>query len=179
MRDTFRDVRSTIDVIRESVSASSSSPARASAPTTNAEIEEVIRAFVSALPGAYEIVVPGQHSGGISHQRLLAVLAKQGRDFLQSTVQLIQAVRLALRRAFIGTGKLPGKTQLQKVAGNAILDHVERRFEKGNGDIRVEALTPRYRAWKVKSGRGSQPIGVLTGELRAQYSRKAKVEWLR
>lgn len=177
-RDMFRDVRSTIDAVRESISAPSS-PAARPRPTTNAEIEEVIRAFVSALPGAYRIVVPGQHSGGISHQELLGVLAKQGRDFLQSTVQLIQAVRAALRREFLGTGALPAKTRLQKVAGLAILEHVERRFEKGNGDIRVEALSPRYRAFKVKSGRGAQPIGVFTGELRAQYSRKAKIEWLR
>lgn len=171
MRDTFRDVAKTLAGIRAGAGGS------ATRPPSAAEIDDVIRAFIADLPRSFSIVVPGDHSGGISYNRLLLVLAEQGRDFLQTTVQLIQAVRGALRREFAGARSLPTRGEMRRVAGPVMLEHVEKRFERGNGDIRVTPLTPAYRARKAAMGRGGQPIGVASGELRAAFSRRAEIRW--
>lgn len=122
--------------------------------------------------------VPGEHKGGISHEGLIDVLASQGREFLANTVQLSLSVSAALRRRWLGASTLPTLDQLRDTAEPALLDHVERRFSPGNGDIRVTPLTARYAARKRAQGRGSQPIGVASGELRRALSRDAYVEWL-
>jgi len=145
--------------------------------TRSDTIGEVIRDFVERLPRSYRVTVPGMHTGGISHDGLLLSLASGGRDFLASTVQLIQAVRRALTQAFTAQKILPTIKQLQDVAGTAILAHIEKRFGRGNGDVLMEPLTPAYQMQKARKGRGMQPIGVATGELRAAFQR-AEVKWL-
>lgn len=180
MRDTFRETRSVLAAIGASVSESASSAPRGRA--TNAEINAAIDAFVRVYvrSDAWEIVVPGNHSGGVSYQQLFAFQAAQGRDFLQSTVQLYQAVRIALAREFVGGGVVPSTDQQKKVAAVALLDHVELRLSKrGNADIKVTPLSAAYAAWKRRMGRGSYPIGVNTGETRAAFSRKAMLRWLK
>lgn len=178
MRDAFVAARAVVDAVRKEAAASPRAQARAS----NAEIERAINAFIRVFirSDAWAVIVPGDHTGGISHQALLAVLASQGRDFLQSTVQLYQAVQIALRREWMGSGRLPSVLQLKATAEPALLDHVELRFSKrGNADISVTPLTQRYAAQKRALGRGSQPIGVASGELRRAVSRNAKVKWLK
>lgn len=177
MRDTFREATRIVEAVRESIAAA---PARAVERVTNADIERALIAFVREYvrADAWEVIVPGDHTGGISHQGLLAVLASQGRDFLQSTVQLYQAVNVALRREYMGGGKLPSLDALKKIAGPALLDHIELRLSKrGNADIRTTPLTAEYAARKRRLGRGSQPIGVASGELRRAFSRNAKIRW--
>lgn len=177
MRDTFREATRIVEAVRESIAAA---PARAAERVTNAEIERALIAFVREYvrTDAWEVIVPGDHTGGISHQGLLAVLASQGRDFLQSTVQLYQAVNVALRREYMGTGALPSLAALKRTAEPALLDHIELRLSKrGNADIRVTPLTAEYAARKRRLGRGAQPIGVASGELRRAFSRNAKIRW--
>lgn len=149
-------------------------------PATREAIDAAIAAFVRELtrPGVWRVRVPGTHSGGITHQGLLAVLASQGRDFLQPTIQLKQEVNSALRRQWISSGRVPSRTDLKNSAAPIILEVVETRFERGNGDVLVEPLTPRYAVQKRRLGRGNQPIGVASGELRRAVSRDAYVEWL-
>lgn len=176
MRDAFVAARAVVDAVRKDVAASPRAQARAS----NAEIERAINAFVRVFirSDAWSVVVPGEHSGGISNQGLLAVLASQGRDFLQSTVQLYQAVQIALRREWMGGGVVPSEAQMKRTSEPALLDHIELRLSKrGNADIVAEPLTARYAARKRALGRGSQPIGVASGELRRALSRNAKVKW--
>lgn len=180
MRDTFRDVARVLADVSPDTGASSAR-ARPKPPSAS-EIDAVIRAFVREYirSDAWEIIVPGEHTGGISHQGLLAVLASQGRDFLQSTVQLFQAVSIALRREFMGAQSLPTIDKLKRASEPALLDHIELRLSKrGNADIMATPLTPAYAALKRRLGRGSQPIGVASGELRRAISRNAKVRWKR
>ena len=159
-----------------------STPARSarSEPVTRRAIEAVIVAFTREVvrPGRWRVRVPGTHSGGIDHEGLLDVLASQGREFLQNTVQLALAVSAALRRRWLGSSRMPTLEELRATAEPALLDVVEQRFSPGNGDIRVTALTSRYAAQKRARGRGSQPVGVASGELRRAVSRDAYVEWL-
>lgn len=179
LRDAFRDASR---VVQNVVAGAQSSATSNRARVSNAEIDAAIVAFVREYvrADAWSVIVPGEHTGGISHQSLLAVLASQGRDFLQSTVQLYQAVQIALRREWMGSGRLPTVLQLKATAEPALLDHVELRFSKrGNADISVTPLTQRYAAHKRAIGRGSQPIGVASGELRRAVSRNAKVKWLK
>jgi len=142
----------------------------------------VLTAFVRECvrSDAWEILVPGQHTGGITHQGLLAVLASQGRDLLQPTVQLYLAVSVALRRVFLGGGSLPSVDAMKRASAPALLDHVELRFSKrGNADVMLEPLSAAYAARKRALGRASQPIGVASGELRRAFSRDARVVWKR
>jgi hypothetical protein len=152
-------------------------PSAAAKPSA-AVVEAAIRRFVADLPRAFTITVPGSHAGGISHNDLLKALAQGGRDFLAQTIQLAQAVKLALTREFMPPRTMPTTQQLQTVAAVAILDHIEKRFSRGNGDLIMQPLTPDYRIQKARKGRSGQPIGVATGELRAAFSRSAKVRWL-
>lgn len=165
----FDETRALLDSVDTSRSAGKTSPAA---------IEAAIRQFVAKLPTAFEITVPGMHSGGISHAELLRILAESGRDFLAQTIQLSQAVKLSLMRAFASSNTMPTLSQLQNTASVAILDHVEKRFNRGNGDVIMQPLTADYRTQKARKGRAAQPIGVATGELRAAFSRSAKVRWL-
>jgi hypothetical protein len=176
-RDDSSPARSVVrEVLRDSTPARS---ARAE-PVSRREIEATLVAFVREVvkPGRWRVRVPGTHSGGIDHEGLLDVLASQGREFLQNTVQLALAVSAALRRRWLGSSRMPTLEELRATAEPALLDVVEQRFSPGNGDIRVTALTPRYAAQKRARGRGSQPVGVASGELRRAVSRDAYVEWL-
>lgn len=181
LRDSFKDARAIVQAVRDATAASASAP-RAAARASRAEIEAALSAFVREYlrADAWRIAVPGEHTGGISHQSLLGVLASQGRDFLQSTVQLYQAVTIALRREFIGGDRVPTVEQMKRAAEAPLLDHVELRFSKrGNADIATTPLTAEYAARKRRLGRGAQPIGVASGELRRAFSRNAKVKWLK
>lgn len=181
LRDAFREARSIVADLAGSTATSAAS-SRAPARATRAEIEAALIAFVREYirSDAWTIIVPGEHTGGLSHQELLRVLASQGRDFLQSTVQLYQAVAIALRREFLGGGVVPTTEAMKRASETPLLDHVEMRFSKrGNADISVTTLTPKYAARKRALGRGTQPIGVASGELRRAYSRTAKVKWKR
>lgn len=154
-------------------------PSRAE-PVTARAIETRINAFVREVvkPGRWRVCVPGQHSGGIAYESLFDVLASQGRDFLQNTVQLALAVGIGLRRKRMRADHMPTDAELERDAEPVLLEHVEKRMTKGNGDVRVEPLTAAYAARKRAQGRGSQPIGVASGELRRALSRDAYVEWL-
>ena len=176
-RDDSTGARTIVQaLVRDSTPAR---PTRAE-PVTRRAIEATIVAFTREVvkPGRWRVRVPGEHTGGISHEDLLDVLASQGREFLSNTVQLALAVSAALRRRWLGSSTMPTLEQLRETAEPALLDHVERRFERGNGDIAVTPLTPRYAALKRARGRGAQPIGVASGELRRAVSRDAYVEWL-
>lgn len=162
----------------QSIVREATSPARPQ-PVTRAAIEAALTAFVREVirPGAWHVRVPGLHTGGIAHDQLIEVLAAQGRDFFANTVQLALAVSTALRREWLGAGRLPSRDELRQTAEPALLDHVEKRFERGNGDVLMQPLTRRYAARKRALGRGTQPIGVASGELRRAVSRDAYVEW--
>lgn len=152
------------------------------APPTRAEVDRVVTAFVREYirSTAWEVIVPGEHDGGITHQDLFGVLASQGRDFFQPTVQLFQAVQRALRDEFYGASALPSIAALKSASEPALLEHIELRLSKrGNADVMMQPLTPAYAARKRRLGRGSQPIGVASGELRRAYSRDARVVWKR
>lgn len=155
-----------------------------SAPTvaTRAEIDRALTAFVREYirADAWEVIVPGEHTGGITHQGLFAVLASQGRDFFQSTVQLFQAVKTALQREFFDGGRVPTVAQMKAAIEVPLLDFIELRMSKrGNADVSMEPLSAGYAALKRKRGQGAQPIGVASGELRRAYSRNAKIRWKR
>jgi len=177
LRDVFKEARAVVASVARTGAAS-----RAETRATRAEIEDALRAFMAShvRSDAWEVIVPGTHTGGITHQGLLAVLASQGRDFLQSTIQLYQAVQKALRAEFLGGGRIPTVTEMKRAVETPLLDHIEERFSKrGNADIKVTPLTAAYAARKRRLGRGNQPIGVASGELRRAYSRTAKVKWKR
>jgi len=147
---------------------------------TRRAIEERLVAFVREVvkPGRWRVHVPGTHSGGITYEGLLDVLASQDRDFLTNTVQLSLAVSVALRREWLSSQRMPTTRELERSAERPLLDVVEARFSPGNGDIRVARLTVKYEKRKRALGRGGQAIGVSSGELRRAVSRDAYVEWL-
>lgn len=171
----------TRSVVRSALSPEQRSPRRGALPPSRAELERVVLAFVREVvrPGRWRVRVPGRHSrGGIEYDDLLDILASQGRDILANTVQLAQAVRAALLRSLSGARRMPTLEALRKSAEPALLGHVEKRMERGNGDVMMVPLDPDYARRKRAQGRGSQPITVATGETRRALSRDAYVEWL-
>lgn len=176
-RDDSTSARSVVQAVLRGDAPPSAARAE---PVTRRAIEARIIAFVREVvkPGRWRVHVPGVHTGGITYEGLLDVLASQGREFLANTVQLALAVGAALRRKWLGSSTMPTLEQLRETAEPALLDHVEKRFSRGNGDIAVTPLTLRYAALKRARGRGAQPIGVASGELRRAVSRNAYVEWL-
>jgi len=178
MRDTFSETRSVLATIGGILSSDPPRAERVTNAQINADIDGFVRDYVRS--DAWEIVVPGNHSGGISFQRLLAIQAAAGRDLFQSTIQLFQATRKALVREFAGTGARPSIAALKKSAAPAILEHVEQRLSRrGNADVLFEPLKRETLLRKQRAGRGSYPILVNTGETRAAFSRKAQVRWLK
>lgn len=133
--------RSTPTAVDEALS--SDSPRAASA--TRAQIERRIYEWTSAM--RFRLVLDGNHPSGVSYTALLEYLADGGRDFTQPTVQLRQTV------------------------APVILDVIERRFERRNGDIRVQPRSASYVRQLRREGRAGQPVGVRTGALRARISR--------
>jgi hypothetical protein len=175
LNETIAETRRIIDRIAQQYSRAN---VGSSAQVSAAQINAAIVAFVRALPRSFSIVVPGTHDDGLTYDALIGILASQGRDFLLVTVQLTQYVRAQLTRVFAGSKTLPTLAQLRRAAAPAILDHIEERFSKrGNADVLMTPLSRPYAAWKARTGRGGQPIGVLTGDLRAAFSRKAQVKW--
>lgn len=146
---------------------SSDSPRAASA--TRAQIERRIYEWTRAM--RFRLVLDGNHPSGVSYTALLEYLADGGRDFTQPTVQLRQTVARALRERFANRGRMPSDAELERAAAPVILDVIERRFERGNGDIRVQPRSPAYVRQLRREGRASQPVGVRTGALRARISR--------
>lgn len=146
------------------------------APTraTRAQIERRIYEWTSAM--RFRLVLDGSHPSGVSYTSLLEYLADGGRDFTQPTVQLRQAVARALREKLTAAGRMPTESEMERAAAPVILDVIERRFERGNGDIRVEARSAAYMRQLRREGRAGQPIGVRTGALRARISRASARE---
>lgn len=94
----------------------------------------------------------------------LAWLKKGGRDFLQETPALQQAVARYLKanvaRVLTSGGNLRTAETLQ-VAGDAIKAHVLLRFAHGGNDVTLAALSPAYAAYKRAAGLDPR-IGVAT-----------------
>lgn len=139
-------------------------------PATRRQIERRIYEWSSAEM-RFRLVLDGNHPSGVTYGQLLEYLADGGRDFTQPTTQLRQAVALVLRQKLAAKGVLPTDEQLERTAAPVILAVIERRFESGNGDIRVEARSPEYVEQLRREGRAGQPVGVRTGALRARISR--------
>lgn len=136
---------------------------------TRTQIERRIYEWTRSM--RFKLVLNGNHPSGVPYTALLEYLADGGRDFAQPTVQLRQAVARALREKFAGARRMPPDEQLERAAAPVILDVIERRFERGNGDIRVEPRSSPYLKQLRREGRAGQPIGVRTGALRARISR--------
>lgn len=136
---------------------------------TRAQIERRIYEWTREL--RFRLVLDGNHPSGVSYTALLDYLADGGRDFTQPTVQLRQAVARALRERFAGRREMPSNAELERTAAPVILDVIERRFERGGGDIRVEPRSSAYVRQLRREGRAGQPVGVRTGALRARISR--------
>ncbi len=171
LRDVFRDAQAVVDAV--SAAGATARPAR---PPTQAAIDATIATFTRTW--RWRVQVPGTHPSGVTFEQLLTYLEGAGFDFLTETVQLRQAVGRALRGVFRGAPAIPTRSQMQGAAEAPLLEHLERRFEKGNGDVSMPRLQPSTLRAKARKGRAGYPIGVNTGALRAQFSRAATIVWL-
>jgi hypothetical protein len=159
-RDDSTSARSVV----QAALRSDSTPSRARAePVTRREIEARITAFVREVvkPGRWRVHVPGTHTGGITYELLLDVLASQGREFLSNTVQLSLAVSAALRREWLGSDTMPTERELEQTAEQPLLDHVEKRFSPGNGIFRSPrsrlAIARRSAGWGAAGSQSAWP----------------------
>lgn len=151
--------------------ADGATTARAASPR---DVQSAVRRIASAL--RFEVRVPGTHYSGLTYEHLLQILDDQGRPFLDNTRSLRAHVGLVLGLAFEGARQVPTVRELERVASAALLDWIVRRRFGGDSDVRMRALTPRYREAKGKAG-FTGPLGVRTGALRDAVKR-ARVEIL-
>lgn len=148
-------------------------PPRPGRPTrAERSLRQAIRqAIRDAAERPFEIRVPGTHAGGISNQDLFAVLASQGRDFLDANSAMVAHCIRVLDDAFLDGGLVPSERSLRDVLSDAAVDWARGRMDGSRRDVRIRALTYQYAKAKAKAGYGDNPIGVRTGQLFAALER--------
>jgi hypothetical protein len=131
--------------------------------------EEMARAYARTI--RWRLRIPGEHYSGLSNEALLAVRAREGRDFAVETPLL----RANASRALYAEARAWARwseVRADNVWSDAVFDQILARLENGGGEgFAVRPLTPRYAAWKAKHGGAGKPIGVLTGRWRRALTR--------
>lgn len=109
------------------------------------------------------VTLAGQHEGGISNQRLLAVRKREGRDYAHWTVQLKQELQRKSFDHFDAIKRIPSESELATFAAGPARDWLVKRVERGGLDIGIEKLSKTYAARKRRDGYGGKPVGVRKG----------------
>lgn len=136
--------------------------AREQARALKRALGEYFKTFARTL--GYEIVVPGTHTGGITHQALFDLLAARGWDYGAATRRLRDHVRVTLLSEFSDEPVVPLAFEVESVAAGAILEFVAARLDRRITDIDRPALSPQYaRAKRKRFGTGR--AGSASGEL--------------
>lgn len=146
-----------------SAAAPKAKPAKRKPEAPAVNLRPALRAFAQKL--SYTLRLPGAHPSGIAYQKLLAILAEQGRDFLADSRRLREHVAYALLEQFGDDKRPPGPPQLRQIAAAAILEWVLARLEGGQRDVPIKPNDPAYRAWKRRNANYSRP-GMSSGALR-------------
>lgn len=140
-------------------------------------LRDEIRAAIREMTDRpFEIRVPGSHDGGISNQDLFAVLAAQGRDFLDVNRAMMAHCLRVLDEALLAAGDIPTKSDIRERLSDAAVEWALKRMRGEIRDVRVKALTYEYALRKRKDGYGDNPVGVRTGQLFAALER-ARIVW--
>lgn len=129
--------------------------------------------FVKPLVGTLDI--PGTHRSGLSNNEVLAIRAKEGRDFAMVTVQMTQYLRKELAQRFRGIGRMPTVDEVKDLTSKLYVNYIANvRVLHGGGDIILPPLTHAYAKKKRQAGHGGDPIGVFDGKWLAAL-RKARL----
>lgn len=94
-------------------------------------VRQLCEAFVGSV--RWRVVVPGEHSPGVSAQGLLEDLKRRGKDLLSE-----QGVRPKIAAAVLGAfgsgSVVPSRGALNAAAARVILEEVVSRFHHGFGE---------------------------------------------
>ena len=138
-------------------------PSTSAPPTyTQRLLRETITKWIRRVT-SLRVTLAGQHEGGISNQRLLAVRKREGRDYAHWTVQIKQAVQRRCFDHFDAIKRIPSESELATFAAGPARDWLVARVERGGLDIVLEKLTKTYAARKRRDGYGGKPVGVRKG----------------
>lgn len=124
---------------------------------------------------SFVLRVPGTHPGGLSYERLLAILAEQGRDFAADSKRLRAHIATAWLEQFGGATRAPGQAQLKQFAAAAIIEWFVARFDSGLRDVPIKSNDSAYRAWKRRHAAYSAP-GMRSGKLRDRIKNQGNVK---
>jgi hypothetical protein len=144
----------------------------ASARTQQRLHEASLRSVASTLQ--YALRIRGHHSSGISYQKLVGILAAQGRDFAADSRRLRDHVAKGLVEEFADDARAPSRESLKQVAGALILEWVLNRLERNLRDVPIRSNASAYRAWKRKHSKYSAP-GMRSGELRDALAESGRI----
>jgi hypothetical protein len=155
-----------------------STPSRRDAADLRRALARVLSA---ATGGRYrvELDVPGEHYSGLPHNELLAILAKQDRDFAHATTAMRAHVRATVALHFEGAIRLPSTREVDAVMDAAVVEWIVKRFDGKVRDQHLRLLTIPYAKAKAKAGYGSKSIGVRTGSLVAAVEDHGRVTIVR
>lgn len=159
------DRRATLapESVLEWVDAVLAQGAAGSARIQQRQHEAALRSFAQTLQ--FALRVRGRHSGGVSYEQLLGILAAQGRDFAADSPKLREHVAKGLVEEFGADKRMPAREQLRQIAGALILEWILNRLERSLRDVPIRPNDGAYRAWKRRNARYSAP-GMRSGELR-------------
>lgn len=174
LRTVFDETRKAIDDTEKLVHAKSVEGASA---LSIREIREMNEATLQLqLRKRFRLVISGSH-GSISNQRLYEIHRDADRDFAANTVQLTQQRRKVLRQWLRGFTRLASVDELEERDGAVILAWiVERRLQRGNGDLLLPPLAASTLKQKRRTG-GATTIGVNTGLWREAIRKGGRIEF--
>ena len=138
---------------------------------------EIVRAIRDTTKGVeIALKVPGIHYSGLTYDKLIGILAAQGRDFAATTPTMRKHMVAEVTIAFENAVTPPTAKTLKAALAESALGWIVRRFAHKVRDERLAALTPGYAQSKKRDGYGRNPIGVRTGALATRVQDFGKVK---
>jgi hypothetical protein len=153
-------------------------PSPASRERADAQLakDREIRRLVQQVARSFDFTLQlvGEYASGTAYADVIGYLAERGKDFLHVSPNMRRAVAAALVEEFVGEPRIPRPNQINRVAGEAILAIVVKRFENRLRDVRIRANKDSYTRKKIADGYDSR-VGICTGQL-LENVRDADVE---
>ena len=143
----------------------------------SAQRGEIVRAIRDTTKGVeIALKVPGIHYSGLTYDKLIGILAAQGRDFAATTPTMRKHMVAEVTIVYENAVKVPTMKALKETLAESALGWIVRRFAHKVRDERLAALTPGYAKSKKRDGYGRNPIGVRTGALATRVQDFGKVK---
>lgn len=128
--------------------------------TKTKTLEEGMKDLIKSLQGEYTVKLTLSEQDSSDK---LEWLKRDSRDFLQVNGAMSKAVSAVFVDSLVNSNLEEPETAVQQTltdVGEAVLQHITKRFQGGKRDIRLKPLSKEY----IKK-KGHNRIGILSGDL--------------